>query len=134
MKEKTEIELIKIAECGDDNDASLAMNELRNRFDKTYGWCEDCDFLVCKEKDCCLNKINQTNNIEQSWISVEDNPPEKGITVIVYLKSEVITLGYRPILRDRELLWQLFGDMAKITDIDVDTPLYWMPLPEPPKV
>lgn len=67
------------------------------------------------------------------WISVEDNPPEKGITVIIYLKSEVMTLGYRPILRDRERLWQLYGDMHKITDLDYDIPLYWMPLPEPPE-
>jgi hypothetical protein len=66
------------------------------------------------------------------WINVKENPPEKGITVILFLKSEVITLGYRPILRDRELLWRLYGDMHKITDLDVDIPLYWMPLPEPP--
>ncbi len=67
------------------------------------------------------------------WISVKDNPPEKGVTVIVYLKSGVMTLGYRPKLKERELLWQLFGDMNAITDLNVDLPLYWMPLPEPPK-
>jgi hypothetical protein len=67
------------------------------------------------------------------WISVEDNPPPKGITVLLFLKSDIITLGYRPILRERERLWQLYGDMHKLTDLDFDTPLYWMPLPEPPK-
>ncbi len=67
------------------------------------------------------------------WISVKDNPPEKGVTVIVYLKSGVMTLGYRPKLKERELLWQLFGDMNAITDLNLDLPLYWMPLPEPPK-
>ena len=66
------------------------------------------------------------------WISVKDNPPEKGITVLVYLKSEIITLGYRPIRKDKELMWYLYGDMAKITDLDYDIPLYWMPVPEPP--
>jgi hypothetical protein len=65
------------------------------------------------------------------WISV-DTPPEKGITVILFLKSGIITLGYRPILRDRELLWQLYGDMHKLTDLDFDIPLYWMSLPSPP--
>ncbi len=70
----------------------------------------------------------KTNN----WISVEKDPPEKGITVLVYLASEVITLGYRPISK-KELLWQLYGDMHKITDLDYDRALYWMPLPEPPK-
>ena len=54
---KTELELIKVAEQHpDDNKAKEAMSELRNRFDRTYGWCNDCDGLVCKEKDCCLNQ------------------------------------------------------------------------------
>ena len=54
---KTEIELIKLAENhADDNIANSAMKELRYRFDETYIWCQDCDGLVCKEKDCCLNK------------------------------------------------------------------------------
>jgi len=42
----------------DDNVANKAMKELRERFDKTYGWCMDCDGLVCKEKDCCLNRLD----------------------------------------------------------------------------
>lgn len=59
MKNKTEIELIKLAEMHpDDSIANKAMKELRQRFDETYGWCSDCDGLVCKEKDCCLNKSN----------------------------------------------------------------------------
>lgn len=36
--------------------AKRSMALLRELFDKTYGWCEDCDGVVCKEKDCCLNK------------------------------------------------------------------------------
>lgn len=54
---KSEQELIKIAEMHtDDAKANKAMRELHERFDKTYFWCQDCDGLVCKEKDCCLNK------------------------------------------------------------------------------
>ena len=67
------------------------------------------------------------------WRSVKDNPPAKGIAVLLFLKSEIITIGYRPKIKERELLWQLFGDMHMITDLNVDIPLYWMPLPEPPK-
>ena len=56
---KTENELIALAEQHpDDNVANKAMKELRERFDKTYGWCQDCDGLVCKEKDCCLNRLD----------------------------------------------------------------------------
>lgn len=55
----SEMELVHIAESGDDKTSSLAMKLLREKFDKTYGWCSDCDFLVVKEKDCCLNRINK---------------------------------------------------------------------------
>lgn len=63
---KTELELIRIAEqYSDDETASKAMKELRERFDKTYGWCVDCDGLVCKEKDCCLNReYKEPDNID----------------------------------------------------------------------
>jgi len=55
----TENELIQLAEQHpDDIVANKAMKELREKFDKTYFWCEDCDGLVCKEIDCCLNIIN----------------------------------------------------------------------------
>ena len=37
--------------------ASRAMELLRTKYDKTYGWCWDCDGLVIRQKDCCLNRI-----------------------------------------------------------------------------
>jgi len=53
---ETENELIVIAENDpDDEKAKMAMKKLREQFDSTYGWCNDCDGLVCKEKDCCKN-------------------------------------------------------------------------------
>lgn len=36
--------------------ANRAMEVLRKYYDSTYMWCEDCDGIVCKEKDCCLNR------------------------------------------------------------------------------
>jgi len=52
---KTEKELIELAQNHEDDDvANKAMKELKERFDKTYFFCDDCDGLVCKEKDCCL--------------------------------------------------------------------------------
>tara|TARA_R100000781_G_scaffold115008_1_gene88415 strand:- start:2297 stop:2473 length:177 start_codon:yes stop_codon:yes gene_type:complete len=54
---KEELELMRIAEQHpDDEEANKAMKQLREKYDPTYGWCMDCDGLVCKEKDCCLNK------------------------------------------------------------------------------
>ena len=54
---KTESQLAILAETHPDDDIALQyMKELRKRFDETYIWCQDCDGLVCKEEDCCLNK------------------------------------------------------------------------------
>jgi hypothetical protein len=61
---KTESELIAIAEQDlDDNKANESMKELRERFDPTYCWCLECDCLVVKEADCCLNKELEDENI-----------------------------------------------------------------------
>lgn len=54
---KTEDHLISIAQHHpDDNEANKAMKELKAKFDPTYMFCLDCDGLVTKEKDCCLNR------------------------------------------------------------------------------
>ena len=53
-----EVTLIDAAQNSEDeSEANEAMRLLREKFDPTYGWCEDCDGLVCKEKDCCMNKF-----------------------------------------------------------------------------
>ena len=57
----SEEDLMFIAQHADDKAANKAMKELRKLFDKTYGWCEDCDGLVVKEKDCCLNSVVKNN-------------------------------------------------------------------------
>jgi hypothetical protein len=68
--EYSEQELIKIAEKGEsDLKAKMAMYLLRENYDSTYGWCNDCDFLVCKKRDCCLNRIdNQTETNRQDLL------------------------------------------------------------------
>jgi len=56
----TEQKLIMTAQNhSDDLIANQAMKELREKFDSTYFWCIDCDGLVCKESECCLNKLNE---------------------------------------------------------------------------
>lgn len=61
---QSELNLIQTAEQHeDDSIANYAMKELRDRFDKTYIWCYDCDGLVCKESDCCLNRKNHSNRL-----------------------------------------------------------------------
>ncbi|MFT5347785.1 MAG: hypothetical protein ACI9M3_000819 [Bacteroidia bacterium] len=65
-QESRELRLMRIAqEVGSQKIARNAMGILRIEFDKTYGWCEDCDGLVIKESDCCLNKnIDMSTEIE----------------------------------------------------------------------
>jgi len=50
-----------------DKIANAAMKALREEFDETYGWCEDCDGLVCKEQDCCLNQPITDDNFEDEF-------------------------------------------------------------------
>lgn len=58
-----EAKLIQLATYHpDDEIANKAMLELRTLFDETYIWCDDCDGLVCKIKDCCLNNVNNVSN------------------------------------------------------------------------
>lgn len=40
-----------------DKISSISMQILRDDFDPTYFWCNECDGLVCREKDCCLNQV-----------------------------------------------------------------------------
>ncbi len=62
---KTENELIDLATWHiDDAVANKAMAELRERFDSTYFWCTDCDGLVVKDKDCCLNRLENIDELE----------------------------------------------------------------------
>lgn len=60
-----EEKLIEIAQCDNDVRANRAMKILRDRYDQNYGWCEDCDFLVVKETDCCVLKDYNFSEIDK---------------------------------------------------------------------
>jgi|TARA_R110000782_G_scaffold208453_1_gene296850 RNA polymerase subunit RPABC4/transcription elongation factor Spt4 len=48
--------LSKIAERHEcDEMAKYAMKKLRRDYDLSYTWCEDCDGVVVKERECCWN-------------------------------------------------------------------------------
>jgi hypothetical protein len=53
----TEEQLVNFAQNHpDDKMASQAMGVLKRKFDNTYIYCMECDGLVCKVKQCCLNQ------------------------------------------------------------------------------
>lgn len=54
-----EEKLIQIAQWSkDESEQNKAMAELREKYDPTYGYCTDCDFLVVTEKECCMHPDN----------------------------------------------------------------------------
>lgn len=56
-------ELISVAMFSDFEDvAETAMKRLQSEFDPTYVWCNGCDGLVVRERDCCLNKLDSLAN------------------------------------------------------------------------
>ena len=58
--EEREKELIGLAQQGIDEEiASDAMVELRTKYDPTYFWCDDCDYAVVKESECCVNRKDE---------------------------------------------------------------------------
>lgn len=57
-KAAKEKELIFRAEQLQDDDA---LEQLQEEFDPTYMVCHDCDGLVCKKADCCLNQEQPIN-------------------------------------------------------------------------
>jgi hypothetical protein len=52
MGELPEDELIELAENQNNDIANAAMNELRKRFDASYGWCPELDYAVVKREEC----------------------------------------------------------------------------------
>jgi len=60
VKTMTKHQLVQTAQWHENDDvANAAMARLRAEFDATYFFCHDCDGLVCKAVDCCLNQIEK---------------------------------------------------------------------------
>ncbi|MEM6737430.1 MAG: hypothetical protein AAF620_15320 [Bacteroidota bacterium] len=63
LKQLDRRQLEIVAECHDnDGVAKSAMKLLREKFDKTYMWCTDCDGLVTTEANCCMNRKPDVDN------------------------------------------------------------------------
>lgn len=63
-----EQQLILLAETGTDDEAREALSLLRQYYDSTYMMCSDCDYLVVKEKDCCMNRIDIENKQRENHL------------------------------------------------------------------
>ncbi len=56
LEDVSETKLVDIATFhSEDVIANKAMRILKEKYDSTYFFCNDCDGLATKQKDCCLN-------------------------------------------------------------------------------
>lgn len=65
------------------------------------------------------------------WIDIDLKRPELGVAVLICLKSDLVTIGYRA-PKNGSVFWQLYGPIEDIIDLKEDSLKCWMPLPEPP--
>lgn len=66
------------------------------------------------------------------WISVKERLPECKESVLMYFDTGNMAVGYW-FEKDEDLsFWSAWTDDGWFADCDCE-PLYWMPLPEPPK-
>lgn len=65
-----------------------------------------------------------------NWINIDKSKPELGIAVLIHLKSDYISIGYRKEV-DNKVFWQVFGDIIETIN-NTDEITHWMPLPEIP--
>jgi Protein of unknown function (DUF551) len=75
----------------------------------------------------CEN-CNDTGWVTMSqWIKCSDDTPENGVTVLVIDEASDYTTGYMKAFNGKKPReWVLYGPVGFV-------PIYWMPLPEPPK-
>lgn len=75
--------------------------------------------------------IDEAPTIEQpKWISVDEALPECRQDVLMYFKDNM-AVGFWVEDGNEGASWCAFTDGGWYTDCDM--PLYWMPLPQPPK-
>lgn len=66
------------------------------------------------------------------WIGVEDRLPECKQDVLMYFDTGNMAVGWWYDRDEVITFWSAYSDDGWYTDCDCE-PLYWMPLPEPPK-
>lgn len=68
---------------------------------------------------------------EPKWISVKDGLPEKNGYYLCWVETSL--MGERKKYEHRKLYWEENVWLLSAKSFKTEHPLYWMPLPEPPK-
>ena len=66
------------------------------------------------------------------WVSVSERLPERKQDVLMYFDTRNMAVGWWYDRDEVITFWSAYSDDGWYTDCDCE-PLYWMPLPEPPK-
>ena len=69
---------------------------------------------------------------EPRWISVKDGLPEKTGYYLCWVEAS--SVGERKESEHRKLYWEENVWLSSAKSFRTEHPLYWMPLPEPPKM
>ena len=96
---------------------------------------EQCECFTQGEHEMVLvaykANIDALPTIEQpTWISCAERLPEFKQDVLMYFENNM-AVGFWCDSDEEETFWCAYTDGGWYTDCDM--PLYWMPLPEPPK-
>lgn len=88
-------------------------------------------FSACEIKQMFADMLNETPTIEQpKWIPVTERLPELNQNVLMYFEDNM-AVGFWCDTDEGVPAWCAYTDGGWYTDCDM--PLYWMPLPQPPK-
>jgi len=81
------------------------------------------------DREWIIKAMEEYAKTVNSWISFEDQQPERGVTVLVCDKDDYITTDRAPEAEnDCFPAWQRNNKHWPLHQFD-----HWMPLPEPPK-
>ncbi|MBR5291695.1 MAG: DUF551 domain-containing protein [Clostridia bacterium] len=91
----------------------------------------DMWFIVRMMLDAAENKSKEKEK-KLTWISVNDRLPERKQDVLMYFDTGNMAVGFWYTGDETITFWSAYTDDGMYADCDCE-PLYWMPLPEPPK-
>lgn len=77
-------------------------------------------------------QLEEENLRKSQWVSVKDRLPAEDEDVLILFK-ENMAVGFLSTADDSPISWYAYANDGWYTSCET-SPLYWMPMPEPPEV
>lgn len=102
----------------------------RKRLDRRVSRFDD---MVIHALPAVFDLVNEQETVEAEpkWISVKERLPEKNGYYLCWVETSL--MGERKKYEHRKLYWEENVWLFSARVFRTEHPLYWMPLPEPPK-